>query len=163
MGYPCVLKPVVGSWGRLIAKVENREQAQALLEHKSVLGGPQHSVFYVQEFVPKPQRDIRAFVVGEEVIAAIYRTNPHHFITNTAQGGSASNCPVTPELEELCLRAAKAVGGGLLAMDVMEGPSGLTCHEVNHTMEFKNSVAPTGVDIPGRMLDFCIEVAKGAR
>jgi [lysine-biosynthesis-protein LysW]--L-2-aminoadipate ligase len=162
LGYPAVLKPVVGSWGRLIAKAESPEQAQALLEHKAVLGGPQHSVFYVQEYVRKPGRDIRAFVVGDEVIAAIYRTNAKHFITNTAQGGTASNCPVTPELRELCLRAAEVVGGGVLALDVMELPDGgLTCHEVNHAMEFKNSVAPTGVDIPGRIVRYAVDIAKG--
>jgi [lysine-biosynthesis-protein LysW]--L-2-aminoadipate ligase len=164
MGYPSVLKPVVGSWGRLIAKVGDREQAMALLEHKTVLGGPQHGVFYVQEFVRKPGRDIRAFLVGDEVIAAIYRTNPRHFITNTAQGGQVSDCPVTPELRELCLRAAQAVGGGVLALDVMETPEGgLTCHEVNHSMEFKNSVAPTGVDIPGAVIRYAADVAKGRR
>ncbi|HWG90408.1 MAG TPA: lysine biosynthesis protein LysX [Candidatus Thermoplasmatota archaeon] len=162
MGYPCVLKPVVGSWGRLIAKADTREQALALIEHKAVLGGPQHSIFYVQEYVKKPDRDIRAFVVGDEVIAAIYRSNSKHFITNTAQGGKASNCPVTPALTEICLKAAKAMGGGILAMDVMERPDGtLTCHEVNHTMEFKNSVAPTGVDIPGKIVEYVVDVAKG--
>lgn len=163
VGYPCVFKPVVGSWGRLVARAENPEQALALVEHKAVLGGPQHSVFYVQEHVAKPGRDIRAFVVGDRVIAAIYRTNPHHFITNTAQGGRASNCPVTRQVEELSLRAARAVGGGVLAMDLMETPEGgLVCHEVNHGTEFKNSVAPTGVDIPGHIVDYCIEAAKGA-
>jgi [lysine-biosynthesis-protein LysW]---L-2-aminoadipate ligase len=162
LGYPVVLKPVVGSWGRLIAKAENREQAQALLEHKATLGGPQHSVFYVQEYVRKPGRDIRAFAVGDEVIAAIYRTNADHFITNTAQGGKATNCPVTPAMRELSLKASAAVGGGVLALDLMETPEGsLTCHEVNHSMEFKNSVAPTGVDIPGRIIEHAVEVAKG--
>lgn len=164
MGYPVVLKPVVGSWGRLIAKADDRAQADAIIEHKAVLGGPQHSIFYVQEFVPKPQRDIRAFVVGDEVVAAIWRTNPSHFITNTAQGGKATKCDVTDEIREISLKAAEAVGGGVLAMDLMETPEGtLTCHEVNHTMEFKNSVAPTGVDIPGRIVEYCRDVAKGAR
>ncbi len=162
IGYPCVLKPVVGSWGRLVAKADDRATALALIEHKAVLGGPQHGVFYVQEFVRKPGRDIRAFVVGDDVVAAIYRTNDRHFITNTAQGGRASNCPVTPAIREISLKAAEAVGGGVLAMDLMETPDGgLTCHEVNHTMEFKNSVAPTGVDIPGRIVEYAVEVAKG--
>ena len=161
-GYPAVLKPVIGSWGRLIAKAPDRETALALLEHKRVLGSVTHSVTYAQEFVQKPGRDIRAFWVGDRVVAAIYRTNDQHFITNTAQGGRASNCPVTPEINEICARAAKAVGGGVLAMDIMEQADGaLTCHEVNHTMEFKNSVAPTGVDIPGLILDHVIDVAKG--
>src|SRR5205823_4488712 len=122
----------------------------------------QHGVTYAQEFVQKPGRDIRAFFVGDRVIAAIYRTNDQHFITNTAQGGRASNCPVTPEIDDICVRAARAVGGGLLAMDLMEQPDGsLTCHEVNHTMEFKNSVAPTGVDIPGAIIEYVTDVAKG--
>lgn len=158
--YPAVLKPVVGSWGRLIAKAPDRETALALLEHKRTLGSVQHGVTYAQEFVEKPGRDIRAFWVGDRVIAAIYRTNDKHFITNTAQGGRASACPVTSEINEICARAAEAVGGGVLAMDLMETANGLTCHEVNHTMEFKNSVAPTGVDIPGAIIDHVVEVAK---
>jgi [lysine-biosynthesis-protein LysW]--L-2-aminoadipate ligase len=160
-GYPAVLKPVIGSWGRLIAKAGDRETALALIEHKRVLGSVQHGVTYAQEFVQKPGRDIRAFWVGDRVVAAIYRTNESHFITNTAQGGRASNCPVTREIEDICARAAAAVGGGVLAMDLMETPDGLTCHEVNHTMEFKNSVAPTGVDIPGAIIEHVVEVAKG--
>lgn len=159
--YPAVLKPVVGSWGRLIARANDREAAGALLEHRRVLGGPQHQITYAQEFVDKPGRDIRAFWVGERAIAAIYRTNDQHFITNTAQGGRASACPVTEEIQRICERAARAVGGGVLAMDLMETASGLTCHEVNHTMEFKNSVAPTGVDIPGGIIEYVVDVAKG--
>ncbi|MEA3201054.1 MAG: [lysine-biosynthesis-protein LysW]---L-2-aminoadipate ligase [Thermoplasmata archaeon] len=159
-GYPAVLKPTVGSWGRLIAKAPDRETALALLEHKRVLGSVQHGITYAQEYVDKPGRDIRAFWVGDRVVAAIYRTNDQHFITNTAQGGRASNCPVTPEIQDICERAARAVGGGVLAMDLMETADGLTCHEVNHTMEFKNSVAPTGVDIPGHIIDHVVEVAK---
>jgi [lysine-biosynthesis-protein LysW]---L-2-aminoadipate ligase len=160
-GYPAVLKPVVGSWGRLIAKAPDRETAQAFIEHKRILGSVTHGVTYAQEFVQKPGRDIRAFWIGDRAVAAIYRTNDQHFITNTAQGGRASACPVTPEINEICAKAATAVGGGILAMDLMETPDGLTCHEVNHSMEFKNSVAPTGVDIPGLMIDYVVEIAKG--
>ena len=94
MGYPCVLKPVVGSWGRLLAKVDNRTTAEAFIEHKATLG-VNHQVFYIQEYVNKPGRDIRAFVVGDEPIGAIYRSS-ENWITNTARGGVASNCPVTP-------------------------------------------------------------------
>ncbi|HLE97545.1 MAG TPA: lysine biosynthesis protein LysX [Candidatus Thermoplasmatota archaeon] len=161
LGYPVVLKPVVGSWGRLIAKAPDRETLLALVEHKTVLGGPQHGVIYIQEYVDKPGRDIRAFCIDGDAIAAIWRTNASHFITNTAQGGSASRCEVTDEVRDLCRRASDAIGGGVLAMDLMERPDGsLVCHEVNHTMEFKNSVAPTGVDIPGRILEHVLEVGK---
>jgi [lysine-biosynthesis-protein LysW]--L-2-aminoadipate ligase len=154
MGYPCVLKPVVGSWGRLIAKIENREMAEALIEHKAMLG-VNHQVFYIQEYINKPGRDIRAFVVGNEVICAIYRSS-ENWITNTARGGVATNCPVTDEIAEICQRAAQAVGGGLLALDLFETEYGLTVNEINHTMEFRNSIATTGVNIPQRMVEYVL-------
>jgi len=161
MGYPVVLKPAVGSWGRLLSKINDRDAAEAVLEHKEVLGTYHHSIFYIQEFVPKPQRDIRAFVVGDETICAIYRTSGH-WITNTARGGVASNCPVTPEMNDLCVRAAQAVGGGVVAIDLLEHPErGLLVNEVNYTMEFRNSITPTGVNIPARIVDYILAVGNG--
>ena len=161
IGYPAVLKPAVGSWGRLLSKVNDREAAEAVIEHKEVLGTYQHKIYYVQEYIDKPMRDIRAFVVGNETICAIYRDSPH-WITNTARGGVSSNCPVTPNLNQVCVDAATAVGGGVVAVDVLEDPErGLLVNEVNHTMEFRNSVKPTGVDIPGRIVDFALETAAG--
>ena len=154
MGYPCVLKPVVGSWGRLLAKVESREMAEALIEHKATLG-VNHQVFYIQEYINKPGRDIRAFVVGDETICAIYRSS-ENWITNTARGGVATNCPITDEIAELCRRAAQAVGGGLLALDLFETENGLTINEINHTMEFRNSITTTGVNIPQKMVEYAL-------
>ena len=157
MGYPCVLKPVVGSWGRLLAKVDNRHVAESLIEHKATLG-VNHQVFYIQEYINKPGRDIRAFVIGDEAICAIYRSS-ENWITNTARGGVATNCPVTDEIAELCQRAARAVGGGLLALDLFETDNGLTINEINHTMEFRNSITTTGVNIPEKMVDFVLKSA----
>lgn len=161
LGYPVVLKPCIGSWGRLIAKVNDREAAEALLEHKEILGSYHHSIFYIQEYIPKPSgRDIRAFVVGDECICAIYRTSAH-WITNTARGGQASVCPVTPALADICVGAAHAVGGGVVAIDVLETRDGrLLVNEVNYTMEFRNSIAPTGVNIPGRIVDYTLAAAR---
>ncbi|HEX7587274.1 MAG TPA: lysine biosynthesis protein LysX, partial [Anaerolineae bacterium] len=160
-GYPVVLKPAVGSWGRLLSKINDREAAEAVLEHKEVLGSYHHSIFYIQEYIRKPGRDIRGFVIGDETIGAIYRSS-EHWITNTARGGQASNCPVTPELNRLCVAAAHAVGGGILAVDVMEDAErGYLANEVNYTMEFRNSVGPTGVDIPSRIVDYVIAVGRG--
>jgi [lysine-biosynthesis-protein LysW]---L-2-aminoadipate ligase len=159
MGYPVIVKPVVGSWGRLLARINDRDAAEAILEHKEVLGSYQHGIIYIQEMIRKPGRDIRAFVVGNECICAIYR-NAEHWITNTARGGQASNCPVTPELSSIAVTAAQAVGGGVLAVDVLEDPDrGYLINEINHTMEFRNSIAPTGVDIPGRVVDYALAVA----
>ncbi len=160
LGYPAVLKPVTGSWGRLLARVSDRDSAEAIIEHRQTLGDYNHHTYYVQEYIAKPGRDIRAFVVGERTICAIYRDSPH-WITNTARGGQASNCPVTPELDSMCLRAAEAVGGGVLAIDVLEDPQRgpLVC-EVNHTMEFRNSITTTGVNIPERIARFVLDALR---
>ncbi|HEY8446700.1 MAG TPA: lysine biosynthesis protein LysX [Thermomicrobiales bacterium] len=162
LGYPVVMKPAIGSWGRLLARVNDRDAAEALLEHKVTLGSFHHGAFYIQEYVNKPGRDIRSFVVGDETICAIYR-NSEHWITNTARGGQASNCPVTPELDEISRAAAKAVGGGVVAIDLFETDRGLLVNEVNYTMEFRNSIDTTGVNIPGKVADYVLEVARAAR
>ena len=159
LGYPVVLKPAIGSWGRLLAKISDREAAEALLEHKETLGSYQHAIFYVQEFVNKPSRDIRTFVVGGETICGIYRESSH-WITNTARGGLARNCPITPEIDRLSSAAASAVGGGVLAIDLLEHPDGMLVSEVNYTMEFRNSIDTTGVDIPGRIVDYVLRVGQ---
>jgi [lysine-biosynthesis-protein LysW]--L-2-aminoadipate ligase len=159
LGYPVVLKPVVGSWGRLLARVNDRHAAEAILEHKQILGSYHHSTYYIQQYVEKPQRDIRAFVVGNETLCAIYRCSDH-WITNTARGGRAVNCPLTEDIRRLSLRAAQAVGGGVVAVDLLESNHELLVNEVNYTMEFRNSLEPTGIDIPGRIVDYVREVAR---
>jgi len=161
LGFPVVMKPLHGSWGRLLAKLNDPEAAEALLEHKKVLGGYTHSVFYLQEYVAKPGRDIRAFVVGERTVAAVYRYSSH-WITNTARGARTRPCPVTPEIEGISRAAARAVGGGILAVDLLETPAGeLLVSEVNHTPEFRNSVGPTGVDIAAEMVRYALGVFAG--
>lgn len=160
LGYPSVFKPVTGSWGRLLARVNDRDAAEAIIEHRQTLGDYNHHTYYVQKYIDKPGRDIRAFVVGNRTICAIYRTSPH-WITNTARGGQASNCPVTPELDALCQSAAQAVGGGVLAIDVLEDSDGqLLINEVNHTMEFRNSSAPTGVNIPAEVVHYALSQVR---
>jgi [lysine-biosynthesis-protein LysW]--L-2-aminoadipate ligase len=164
LGYPAVIKPTLGSWARMVARVDSRREAEQILEHREQLPNPVQQVYYLQEYVEKSgadglHRDLRAFVIGDRTVCAVWRNSPH-WITNTARGGKATVCPVTPELDELCLKAAAAVGGGVLALDLMETRDGLTVHEVNHTMEFRNSVAPTGVDIPGLIIQHAVREAK---
>lgn len=161
IGYPVVLKPAVGSWGRLLSKINDRDAAETVLEHKEILGSYHHSIYYIQEYVKKPGRDIRAFVIGDETVAAIYRAS-EHWITNTARGAQASNCPVTPELNKLCVAAARAVGGGVVGVDVLEDKDrGYLVIEVNYTIEFRNSIATTGVDIPNKIIDYVLAIGRG--
>ena len=159
MGYPVVLKPPIGSWGRLIARINDRNAAESVLEHKETLGSFHHSVFYIQEYVDKPGRDIRSFVIDGQTICAIYRYSDH-WKTNTALGGTVAACPVDGDVGKLSIQAAEAVGGDVVAVDLLESPDGIVVNEVNYTMEFRNSIQPTGVDIPGRIIDYLIKVAQ---
>ncbi|MGM0604138.1 MAG: lysine biosynthesis protein LysX [Halobacteriota archaeon] len=156
-GYPCVLKPVVGSWGRLMAKIDSRTAAEAILEHKATLGHYEHKVFYVQEFVEKPGRDIRVLATDGEPIAAMTRTSDH-WLTNAAKGGETADFQLDETALELVETASAAVGDGLLGVDLMElgGPESgeYTVHEVNHTVEFKALNEATGVDVPSKVVDW---------
>ncbi|MFV2045006.1 MAG: lysine biosynthesis protein LysX [Anaerolineales bacterium] len=163
LGYPAVLKPVMGSWGRLLAKVNDADAAEAVLEHRQTLGNFSYHVHFAQSYIDKPHgRDIRAFVIAGETICAIYRSSSH-WVTSTARGALAENCPVSAELQDLCRRASDAVGGGVLAMDLIETGAGLVLNEINHSMEFRNSIEPTGVDIAGRVVDFALTLAEQHR
>lgn len=159
IGYPLVMKPVIGSWGRLISRINDRDSAESLLEHKTRLGGFQHSVFYLQEYIDKGDSDIRAFVVGDETICAIYRESSH-WITNTARGATVTNCPVNEDMNDLCQGVREAVDGDLIAVDLFEKDGEYMVNEVNHTMEFKNSISPTGVDIPSRIVSHFRDCVK---
>ncbi|MFB6139248.1 MAG: lysine biosynthesis protein LysX [Halosimplex sp.] len=178
-GYPCVLKPVIGSWGRLMAKIDSRSAAEAILEHKETLGHYEHKVFYIQEFVDKPGRDIRVVAVDGEPVAGMVRSSDH-WLTNAAKGAETAEIEITDEMAELVRNASDAVGGGLLGIDLMEtgvdedsearsaseqasgdgeepragNPSGYTVHEVNHTVEFKALNEVTEVDVPATVVDW---------
>jgi len=160
VGYPAILKPIVGSWGRLIAPLKDFESARAILETREYMF-PLYQVFYIQEMIGNLLRDIRCFVIDDRAVAAIYRyPSPGEWRTNVARGGRAEECKITPELEKLCVKAVEAVGGGAFGVDVMETPSGLVVHEVNYTTEFKSTTESTGVDIPGLILDYLIDLAR---
>jgi len=149
IGYPAVLKPTIGSWGRLVARLNDRDGAEAVIEHRAVLGSAQQGVYYVQEHIEKPDRDIRVFVVNHEPVAAIVRMS-EHWVTNTARGATAANFELSTEAADLAIRSSRAVGADLVAVDLLECPErGLLVNELNHSMEFRNSVETTGVDIPG--------------
>ncbi len=160
-GYPCVLKPVIGSWGRLMAKIDSRSAAEAILEHKATLGHYEHKVFYVQEFVEKPGRDIRVLATDGEPVAAEARSSDH-WLTNTAKGAEAEHFELDDEARELVSRASEAVGGGLLGIDLMETGDSYTVHEVNHTVEFKALNEVSEVDVPARVVDWLEGKAKTA-
>ena len=163
-GYPCVLKPVVGSWGRLMAKIDSRSAAEAILEHKETLGHYEHKLFYVQEFVEKPGRDIRVVTTDGDPVAGMARSS-EHWLTNAAQGAETEAIDIAPDVADLVERASDAVGGGLLGVDLMEvggaGSGEYTVHEVNHTVEFKALDEVTDVDVPAAVVDWLEATVRG--
>ena len=161
LGYPAVIKPTIGSWGRLIALLRDKDAARAVIEDRQHMF-PLYHVYYFEEFVNRPPRDIRAIVVGDSVAAAIYRySGNEEWKTNMALGGRAEICPITKELEDVCINACKAVSGKVVGVDLMESKEdGLIVHEVNNTTEFKNTVKVTGIDIPGLIVQYASRQAK---
>jgi len=161
LGYPVVLKPVVGSWGRLVIAIKDREMAQAIIEMKSQMEGLFSQIYYLQEMVQRPPRDIRSIVAGDNLVTAVYRyAPPDDWRTNVAVGGKTVSCPITSELREIVLKVAEAVGGGVLGVDLMEGPEGLVVHEVNPTVEFKGAASASTANIPKAIIDYVVRLAR---
>jgi len=160
-GYPMVLKPTVGSWGRMIALLKDRDSAEGIMETREKMY-PIYQVYYLEEFVNRPPRDIRAIMVGDSIVAAIYRySGEGQWKTNMALGGKAEPLKVTKEMEDICIKAKNAVQGQIVGIDLMESKDrGLVVHEVNNTTEYKNTVRVTGVDIPALMIDYAKQSRK---
>lgn len=158
-GYPVVMKPVSGSWGRLLAKVNDDDSLEGIIEQKQVLGSPIQKALYLQKYINKPGRDIRVVVINSQVICAIYRETSH-WITNTARGAEAKNCSIDPKLTEICSKASNAVGGGILGIDIFETDKGYTVNEINHTMEYKNVQRVTGINVASEILEYCRKVSS---
>lgn len=160
-GFPSVLKPVTGSWGRLVAPLLDKATAEAIVESRELLNNPLLKIYYVQEMVERPPRDIRTIVVGDRIIASVHRYAAFgDWRTNVARGGKSVPCSLTKESEELILKTARAVGGGILGIDAMEGPNGILIHEVNNTVEFRGAMSTGIADIPNAILNYVQEKAE---
>src|SRR5713226_630790 len=156
-GYPLVIKPITGSWGRGVMALKDRDTADAIIEVRELSDGPLDRIYYLQEMVKRPPRDIRAIAIGDQVIAAMYRTSTGSFKTDIALGAEPILCEITKELEDVCMKASKAVGGGILGVDIMEDEKrGLVVHEINNTVEFKGLSKVSKKNIPKEMIDFAI-------
>lgn len=161
-GYPLVIKPVTGSWGRLLARANDSTALRAILEQKRAIGGPTHGVFYLQEYIEKPGRDIRVFAIGGEVIAASYR-NAEHWITNVARGAKSTTAEITDDIREITRAACAAVGAEIAGVDLVETPDGLKVIEINGGAEFKGLRGTTDVPIPRVILQHVVQVAARAK
>ncbi|CAB49362.1 lysine biosynthesis protein LysX [Pyrococcus abyssi] len=158
MEFPVVSKPVFGSWGRLLAKINDEDALEAVLEHRKWMKNPLYNIHYMQEYIEKPGRDIRSYVIGGEFVTAIYRYSDH-WVTNTARGGRAEPC-FDERVIDVSIKAWEAFGEGALAIDIFETKNELLVNEVNPNMEFKNAARVTGVDIARKLVEYAVEVAK---
>lgn len=161
-GFPLVLKPIVGSWGRGIFPLRDRESANMILELREEDESPLSRIYYVQEMIDRPPRDIRCIVIGDQAVTAIYRYSAQsEWRTNVARGGKVELAPLSEEVEDLALRTAEAVGGGILGVDMMEDKDrGLVVHEVNSTVEFRGAASVSQADIPGAMIDYAVKLRR---
>ncbi len=161
LGYPVVVKPVQGSWGRLQALANDETCMRSILEYRESMPSPQFRVHYIQEYIRKPNRDMRIFVIGDDVPVGIYRISEKDWRTNTALGGRAEPVKITEEIRDLALKAAEAVGGGVLGVDVAEDPErGYVVIEVNSNVDFKNTIRVTGFDVGQAIVEYVIREAK---
>jgi len=162
IGFPVVLKPIIGSWGRGVFPIRDEEVANMIIEMRKENDNPLSRIYYVQEMIKRPPRDLRCIVVGDKIVAAIYRYSvENEWRTNVSRGGKAELAPITNELEDIALRAAKSVGGGILGVDLMEDENrGLLVHEVNNTVEFRGASNVSESDIAGAMIDYALTIAK---
>lgn len=162
LGYPALIKPLVGSWGRLVSRLPDRATAEGVLEYVAALPGPQSHLGYVQELIDKPGRDIRTIVVGGELLGAVYRTG-ELWRTNVALGALTRPCEVTPEISKLSITAAAAVGADIAGVDLIEDRDGrLLVLEVNHRVEFGGfqSALADRIDVAGRIVEYVLEQAQ---
>jgi [lysine-biosynthesis-protein LysW]---L-2-aminoadipate ligase len=162
LGYPLVMKPFTGSWGRMVTVVRDRATLQSLIEFKEELANPQEQhMYYLQEYIRRPPRDIRAIVAGDAIVACVHRIAPKgEWRTNVARGAVSKAFKPDGELREIIHKAAEAVGGGILGVDAMEPDSGYLVHEVNNTVEFKGAQSAVDTDIPVQLIKFVAQTAR---
>ena len=161
VGYPLVIKPVIGSWGRGVMPIKDRDTMDAISEIRDITDSPHDRIYYLQELVERPPRDIRVITVGDEPVAAMYRKSSGGFKTNIALGADPELCEITKEMEDMAAKASKAMGGGILGIDMMEDEkNGLVVHEVNNTVEFKGLARVAQRNIPKEMVEFALNYVR---
>jgi [lysine-biosynthesis-protein LysW]--L-2-aminoadipate ligase len=157
VGYPLVIKPIIGSWGRGVMPLNDKDTAEAVMEIRDINDGPHDRIYYLQELIKRPPRDIRVITVGDEPIAAMYRKSSGGFKTNIALGADPELCDITKEMEDIAVKASKAMGGGILGIDIMEDEKkGLVVHEVNNTVEFKGLARVAKRNIPKAIVEYAL-------
>lgn len=164
-GYPAIIKPIIGSWGRLIAKLEDYNSATANLECREIMGNIYQKIYYLQEYIPNPNSknptDIRVFVIGNKCVAAMARFSPEKdFRSNIAVGGTAEPIELSPELEKLSIQSSKAINGEIVGVDLMIKKGNLNVIEINGTPQFKGIASATKINIASEIVEYIMNKYK---
>ena len=162
LGYPLVVKPIIGSWGRGVYQIKDQSMAEMMLDSRQENDNSFSRIYYFQELIDRPSRDIRCIVIGDQIVASVFRySSENEWRTNVAVGGRTEVAPLTSELKEIVLKASNAVGGGILGVDLMEDKErGYLVHEVNNTVEFRGASAVCKSDIAGAMTDYLVKMSS---
>jgi lysine biosynthesis enzyme LysX len=136
MGYPLVFKPATGSWGRMISLLKNENAAETVFSMNDMVN---ENIYYLQRYVKRPPRDIRAIVIGNSISAVIYRYSSDGWKTNLALGGKVEKADLAEEDLEVINKTSELFDPGVIGIDAMETENGLVVHEVNSRVEFKGA------------------------
>jgi RimK family alpha-L-glutamate ligase len=151
LGGDVVVKPLFGSEGRGMVRLTDPETAWRVFRTLERL----QSVLYVQQFIRHPGWDLRLFVLGGRVLAAMRRHAHGDWRTNVAQGGTAEAVQATAGQQELALRAAAAAGAPLAGVDLLPGPAGeWYVLEVNAVPGWRALAPVVGVDVAAAVVGF---------
>lgn len=151
-----VLKPLFGSRGIGSARISDPNIAERIFRALDF----HHNVFYIQEFIPHGSSDIRAFMVGNRVLAAMRRIAEESWKTNVSLGAKPISIRLSNELEELAIKAAKTIGCKVAGVDVLEGSDGPFVIEVNSQPGWRGLQSVTHMNIADEIVNFVLEMLK---
>ncbi len=163
IGYPCVIKPPVGSWGRMVCKINDTAAAEAVISLKSHLGHYTDKIYYVQQHIDKPGRDIRVFLVGDEIAYSVYRhaSEPSAFLTNLNAGAKPEHFALPANMTEVVHKVGDCLGSGIYGIDLIEDASGgFYVLEVNHAPEFSKASGPKINEVASKIVSFAASRTK---
>ncbi|MEM4733213.1 MAG: RimK family alpha-L-glutamate ligase [Candidatus Bathyarchaeia archaeon] len=155
LGGDVVVKPLFGSRGIGATRVVDAEVANTVFKAITF----HHGVIYIQEFVPHGTSDIRAFIIGGRVVAAMRRV-AESWKTNYSQGARPAPTTLDPALEELAVKAANAIGCKISGIDILEGPDGPKICDVNSQPGWKGLQMVTKVNIADEIVNYVLSELK---
>jgi len=154
LGGDCVFKPLFGSKGIGITRLNDRAFAENVIYSLSRL----NEVFYLQEFIEHFNRDIRILVLGDRVVAGMYRVSDN-WKTNIYAGAKAKPLEISDELENLAIKSAQITKTEIAGVDIIESSKGFLVLEVNSIPGFTALQKVTSINLPGEIVNYFLESA----